>query len=213
MKDDQSAFIHFAIENKVLQFGEFILKSGRKSPYFFNAGLFNTGEALAKLGAFYASALVNSNLDYDTIFGTAYKGIPLASATAISLFDKYNINIPWCFNRKETKDHGEGGIFVGYPKGRVAIIDDVITAGTATKEAINLIKTTDSSPCLVIIALNRQEIGTDQISAITQIENDYNIPIISIINLDQIFSFVKDNAKLQQYANAIDDYRNTYGIV
>ncbi len=213
MKDYQHDFIRFAIEHQVLKFGEFTLKSGRVSPYFFNAGLFNTGKALAALGRFYAQALVDSGAEYNVIFGPAYKGIPLASATAIALADHHDQDVPWCFNRKEAKDHGEGGTLVGAPlEGRIAIVDDVMTAGTAIRESMALITDCGAKPACVVVCLDRQEKGKGELSAIQEIERDHNIPVISIVNLAQIMAFIQEDSRLKVYARPVDDYRNQYGI-
>ncbi len=213
MKDYQREFIRFAIEHDVLRFGEFTLKSGRKSPYFFNAGLFKTGLALARLGRFYAQALVDAGVDFDVLFGPAYKGIPLASTTAVALADHHDRDVPWCFNRKEAKDHGEGGNLVGAPlEGRIAIIDDVITAGTAIREVMAIIDQAGAKPGVVLIALDRQERGQGELSAIQQVEQDFNVPVASIVTLRQVLEFIKEDDKLQQYADAIEAYRSQYGI-
>lgn len=214
MRDYQKEFIRFAIQSNVLKFGEFTLKSGRKSPYFFNAGLFNDGKALAKMGEFYAEALMASNIQFDILFGPAYKGIPLASATAIALNNLHKVNTPYAFNRKEAKDHGEGGSIVGAPlKGRVMIIDDVITAGTAIREALNIIKTNDCIPAGVLVALDRQEKGSGTLSAIQEIEQEYAIPVINIIDLSLLLNFIEsESPELHIFADPIQQYRKNYGI-
>ncbi|MCL6269724.1 orotate phosphoribosyltransferase [Sansalvadorimonas sp. 2012CJ34-2] len=213
MKPYQRDFIRFAIEYQVLQFGEFTLKSGRQSPYFFNAGLFNSGKALAALGRYYAEALTDAGVEYNVLFGPAYKGIPLASAAAVALADHHDRDVPWCFNRKEAKDHGEGGNLVGAPlQGKIAIIDDVITAGTAIRESMDLIHQCGASPACVLIALNRQEKGKGELSAIQEVERDYNIPVISIVSLEQVMEYICEDDRLNQFAQAIDDYRRKYGI-
>ena len=213
MKNYQREFIRFAIEHQVLKFGVFTLKSGRISPYFFNAGLFNSGKALATLGRFYAQALVESGAEYDVVFGPAYKGIPLASATTIALADQHDLDTPWCFNRKEAKDHGEGGNLVGAPlKGRIAIVDDVMTAGTAIRESMELIDACGAKPACVVICLDRQEKGKGELSAIQEVERDYNIPVVSIVSLRQVMEFIKEDDSLNHYAQAIEDYRRRYGI-
>lgn len=209
----QREFIEFALQKNVLRFGEFTLKSGRVSPYFFNAGLFNDGLSLAKLGAFYAQALVDSGVDYDVLFGPAYKGIPLGTATAVSLSTMFNLNKPFAFNRKEAKDHGEGGTLVGAAlSGNIMIIDDVITAGTAIREVIQIIKSADAKPSGVLIALDRQERGRGELSAIQEIQRDYNIPVVSIVNLGQILDFISDDASLSRFAGPVASYRDRYGI-
>ena len=213
MKDFQREFIRFAIEYQVLNFGEFTLKSGRVSPYFFNAGLFNSGKALAALGRFYAKALAESGVEYDVVFGPAYKGIPLASATTIALADHHDKDTPWCFNRKEAKQHGEGGSLVGAPlEGRIAIVDDVMTAGTAIRESMELIDSCGAKPACVVICLDRQEKGKGELSAIQEVERDHNIPVISIVSLKQVMEFIQEDDNLNQYAQAIEDYRHRYGI-
>lgn len=213
MQAYQRDFIRFAIERGVLRFGEFTLKSGRTSPYFFNAGLFNTGSALARLGQCYASAIVDSGLNFDVLFGPAYKGIPLASATAVALADKHGRDVPWCFNRKEAKDHGEGGSLVGAPlRGDVLIIDDVITAGTAIREVMTIIQAEQAKAAAVLIALNRQERGKSELSAIQEVERDYGIPVISIVSLDQVLEYLAEDAQLKQHLPAVQAYRAEYGI-
>jgi len=182
MRDYQKAFIEFALSRNVLRFGEFTLKSGRVSPYFFNAGLFNTGSALARLGRYYAEAIVDSGLAFDVLFGPAYKGIPLAATTCVALADHHERDMPYCFNRKEAKAHGEGGNIVGSPlQGRILIIDDVITAGTAIRESMQLIETAGAKPAGVVIALDRQEKGSGELSAIQEVEQQYGIPVLSIV--------------------------------
>lgn len=213
MQAYQREFIRFAIERGVLRFGEFTLKSGRTSPYFFNAGLFNTGSALAQLGRFYAAAVVDSGIEFDVIFGPAYKGIPLASATAVSLAEHHERDLPWCFNRKEAKDHGEGGTLVGAPlNGRVLIVDDVITAGTAIREVMQIIEGQSAQAAGVLIALNRQERGQGQLSAIQEVERDYGMPVVSIVSLAQVLEFLAGDAQLKQHLPAVEAYRDEYGI-
>ncbi len=214
MQDYQRDFIRFAIGQEVLRFGEFTLKSGRKSPYFFNAGLFNTGAALAQVGHCYAAALQNSGIEYDVIFGPAYKGIPLASVTAMALSLQYGVDKPYAFNRKEAKDHGEGGSLVGAPLAgkKVLIIDDVITAGTAIREVMTILEQVGAQPAGVLIALDRQEKGQTELSAIQEVERDYGIPVASIVGLNQVLEFIRDDAALNNYAQAIEAYRTQYGI-
>ena len=213
MHDYQREFIQFAIERGVLRFGEFTLKSGRTSPYFFNAGLFNSGSALAQLGRFYAAALMDSKIDFDVLFGPAYKGIPLAAATAVSLACEHNRDVPWCFNRKEAKDHGEGGTLVGAAlNGRALIVDDVITAGTAIREVMHIIEQQGASAAGVLIALNRQERGTGELSAIQEVERDFGMPVVSIVSLDQVLEFLAQSAELKQHLPAVEAYRAQYGI-
>ncbi|WP_045159330.1 orotate phosphoribosyltransferase [Stutzerimonas stutzeri] len=213
MQAYQREFIRFAIERGVLRFGEFTLKSGRTSPYFFNAGLFNSGSALALLGRFYASAVIESGLDFDVIFGPAYKGIPLGAATAIALAEQHQRDLPWCFNRKEAKDHGEGGTLVGAPlTGRVLIVDDVITAGTAIREVMQIIRAQNAEAAGVLIALNRQERGQGELSAIQEVERDYRMPVISIVSLEQVLEYLADDVQLKQHLPAVQAYREQYGI-
>ena len=213
LKPHQRDFIQFAIQKNVLKFGEFTLKSGRVSPYFFNAGLFDDGLSLANLGAFYAQTLVDSDMPFDILFGPAYKGIPLGAATAVCLSSLHQKNVPFAFNRKEAKTHGEGGTLVGAPlTGKVMIIDDVITAGTAIREVINIIQAAGAEPAGVIISLDRQEKGKGELSAIQEVERDFNIPVVSIVNLSQVLDYIQDDASLSQYADAISLYRSHYGI-
>lgn len=214
MHNYQKEFIEFAIEQGVLKFGEFTLKSGRISPYFFNAGLFNSGRAVAKLSRFYAAALQQSGVDYDVIFGPAYKGIPLAATLVVALSDQYQLDVPYVFNRKEAKDHGEGGMLVGAPlTGRVVIVDDVITAGTAIREVMATINAAPNAHAVAaLIALDRQEKGQGELSAIQEVERDFNIKVISIVGLDQVLAYVAQQAELAQYAQAISAYRDKYGV-
>ena len=213
MQDYKREFIEFAIENEVLRFGSFTLKSGRVSPYFFNAGLFNTGEHLTRLSRFYAAAIVDSGIEFDTLFGPAYKGIPLAAITALSLFDQHQRNIPYCFNRKEAKDHGEGGNIVGAPlAGKVLIIDDVITAGTAIGEAMEIIDAAGASASGVVIALDRQERGKGEKSAIQEVEQNYGMKVASIITLADLMDYLKDDAKMAEHLEAVSAYRAQYGV-
>ncbi|MBD2837069.1 orotate phosphoribosyltransferase [Pseudomonas sp. JM0905a] len=213
MQAYQRDFIRFAIERGVLRFGEFTLKSGRTSPYFFNAGLFNSGLALAKLGRFYAAAVVDSGIPFDVLFGPAYKGIPLAAATAVALAEHHQIDIPWCFNRKEAKDHGEGGTLVGAPlEGRVLIIDDVITAGTAIREVMQIIQAQNAQAAGVLIALNRQERGQGELSAIQEVERDFGMPVVSIVSLEQVLEYLAGDAELKKHLPAVETYRANFGI-
>lgn len=213
MQAYQREFIQFALERGVLRFGEFTLKSGRVSPYFFNAGLFDSGLALAKLGRFYAQALMDSGLSYDVVFGPAYKGIPLAATTAVALAEHHQRDVPWCFNRKEAKDHGEGGTLVGAPlAGKVVIVDDVITAGTAIREVMQIIQAQGAQAAGVLIALDRQERGTGALSAIQEVERDFNMPVISIVSLQQVLEYLAQSAELKRYLPAVERYREDYGI-
>ncbi|MCI8208647.1 orotate phosphoribosyltransferase [Pseudomonas sp. S25] len=213
MQAYQRDFIRFAIDRGVLRFGEFTLKSGRTSPYFFNAGLFNSGSALAQLGRFYAAAVVESGISFDVLFGPAYKGIPLAAATAVALAEHHDRDLPWCFNRKEAKAHGEGGSLVGAPlTGNVLIIDDVITAGTAIREVMQIIKGQEATAAGVLIALNRQERGNGELSAIQEVERDFGIPVVSIVSLNQVLEFLADDPQLKQHLPAVEAYRAQFGI-
>ncbi len=211
MRDYQREFIGFALRHGVLRFGSFTLKSGRQSPYFFNAGLFNTGRMLAELGRFYGEAIRDSGIEFDVLFGPAYKGIPIAAATAVQLADEFHIDTPWCFNRKEAKDHGEGGTLVGAPlTGRVLIIDDVITAGTAIREVMTLIQQARATPAAVLVALDRQEKGKGELSAIQEVERDFGIPVISIVKLEQIITYLEEQDS--EHLDAIRRYRAEFGI-
>ncbi len=213
MQAYQREFIRFAIDRGVLRFGQFTLKSGRVSPYFFNAGLFYSGLALAQLGRFYAQAVVASGIDFDVLFGPAYKGIPLAATTAVALAEQHGRDLPWCFNRKEAKDHGEGGTLVGAPlQGRVLIVDDVITAGTAIREVMQIIQGQGATAAGVLIALNRQERGKGELSAIQEVERDFGMPVVSIVNLDQLIVYLAEDASLKHYLPAVEAYRAQYGV-
>ncbi len=212
MEQYQKDFVDFTLATGVLKFGEFTLKSGRISPYFFNAGLFNTGSHLSQLGIFYAKAIEASGLEFDVLFGPAYKGIPLATATAIALNDSLGRNIPYSFNRKEAKDHGEGGSIVGHPlEGDILIIDDVITAGTAIREAQDIINANGAKTKGVIVALDRQEKGNGELSAIQEVEEIFGITVLSIINLSHIIDYLKDS-KNAETLQSIEDYRTQYGV-
>jgi len=213
MKPYQQQFIEFALATGVLRFGSFTLKSGRVSPYFFNSGLFNTGASLARLGQFYAQAIVESALEFDVLFGPAYKGIPLASTTVVALAEHHQRDIPYVFNRKEVKDHGEGGQLVGAAlTGKILIIDDVISAGTSVRESVDIIKADNATPAGVIIALDRQEKGQTDLSAIQQVEMDHQIPVISIICLEDLLTYLADNAALAAHLPAVKAYRDQYGV-
>lgn len=212
MDSFKKQFIELALQAKVLKFGEFTLKSGRKSPYFFNAGLFYEGEQLAQLGYYYAAKLQQSKITFDGLFGPAYKGIPLVCATAMQLAAAFEQNKPYTFNRKEAKDHGEGGNFVGAPlKGDIIIVDDVITAGTAFRDSVELIRGQGARVAGVIIALNRQERGQGKISTIAEIEKNHQIPVLSIINLDDLVDYMKKSKNTAAYLPAIEAYREEYG--
>jgi len=213
MKQYQIDFIEFAISAGVLRFGEFTLKSGRVSPYFFNAGLFNTGEHLARLGRSYAQAITDSNTRFDVLFGPAYKGIPLAAATSIALADHHQHNVPWCFNRKEAKDHGEGGNLVGASlSGRVLVIDDVITAGTAIREAVEIIHAAGATLTGVVIALDRQERGRDRRSAIQEVEESLGINVTSIVTLANVLEYLQASKGQDEDISRIQAYREQYGV-
>lgn len=213
MQDYQSAFIQFALAHQALRFGQFTLKSGRQSPYFFNAGCFNSGQSMAKLGHFYAQAILHSGLEYDLIFGPAYKGIPIATSVAVALADHFGIDKPFAFNRKEAKNHGEGGVIVGAPlQGKVLIVDDVITAGTAIREVMNLLAELKAEPAAVVVALDRQERSDSSLSAIQEIEQRYGIPVISIITLDSLVEHIQQDPTYLPQWQAMQDYRARYGI-
>ena len=213
MENYKQQFIEFALARQVLKFGEFTLKSGRVSPYFFNAGLFNQGADLARLGEFYAAALQDAGLQYDMIFGPAYKGIPIATAVSIALFNRFDINKPVCFNRKETKDHGEGGNLIGSPlRGKVLLVDDVITAGTAIRESMQIIQANEAQLSAVLIALNRQERGNGELSAIQEVERDYQCRVLSIIDLDDLMQFIEQDPRYTAYLPAMRAYRAEFGV-
>ena len=215
MQEFQKNFLNFVIENEILRFGEFTLKSGRVSPYFFNAGLFNTGEKLFFLARCYADAIIDAKIEYDILFGPAYKGIPLATATSMALANKHNVNKPYCFNRKEAKAHGEGGSIVGAQlSGDVLIVDDVITAGTAVREAAKIISSNGAHLNGIAVAMDRQEKGTGSLSAIQEIEQSYQIKVVSIISLQDIVDYLmaSENEQLQPYLDAVVAYREEYGI-
>ena len=212
MQPYQQEFIEFALNIGVLKFGSFTLKSGRQSPYFFNSGLFNTGASLAQLGRFYAMALQHSNIEYDMLYGPAYKGIPLASATVIALADHHKRDIPYAFNRKEAKDHGEGGTIVGAPLlGKVMIIDDVISAGTSVRESVEIIRAQDAQPAGVVIALDRQEVGKGDKTAIQEVETDYGIKVASIVCLTDLIGYLEQQPEMAESLSAIRAYREQYG--
>lgn len=213
MYDYQREFIEFALARNVLKFGQFTLKSGRTSPYFFNAGLFNTGGDLAKLGQSYAAALQRSGIEYDVLFGPAYKGIPIATTTAVALADKHGVDKPYCFNRKEAKTHGEGGNLVGSPlNGRIMLVDDVITAGTAIRESMQLIAANNAQLAGVLIALDRQERGQGELSAIQEVERDFNTQVVSIIDLRDLIEYLTERGDMAEHLANIKQYRQTYGI-
>jgi orotate phosphoribosyltransferase len=205
-------FIRFAIQHQVLRFGEFQTKAGRLSPYFFNAGLFNDGNALRELSQFYAQAIMASNVEFDMLFGPAYKGIPLAAGTAIALAEQGR-NVPYCFNRKEAKDHGEGGTTVGAKlQGNVLIIDDVISAGTSVRESIELIRAAGATPCAVVIALDRMERGQGELSAVQEVQQQYGIPVVAIAALNDLLGYLQGQPELVQNLQAVQAYRDRYGV-
>ncbi|WP_293647622.1 orotate phosphoribosyltransferase [Thiolapillus sp.] len=213
MQDYQKEFLDFALDVGVLRFGEFTLKSGRLSPYFFNAGLFNTGAALARLGKYYAQTIMDSGIAFDVLYGPAYKGIPLAAVTAAALYDQHGRDVAYAFNRKEAKDHGEGGVIVGHAlEGRVLIIDDVISAGTSVRESMDIIEQLGAKAAGVVIALDRQEKGQGELSAIQEVERDYNIPVAGIVKLQDLVSFLEEKGDAPDQLQAIRDYREKYGV-
>lgn len=208
----KETFLDFAIERRVLLFGDFQTKAGRLSPYFFNAGLFNDGESLKRLGEFYAKAILDSGLAFDGLFGPAYKGIPLAASMAIALAG-LGRNVPYSYNRKEAKDHGEGGSIVGAPlEGRILIVDDVISAGTSVRESVQLIRAAGAEPCGVIIALDRKERGSGEMSAVQEVMRDYRLPVVSIVDLDDLAAYLANHAELAGSLAAIQAYRDRYGV-
>ncbi len=212
MYEYQKQFIRYALDCGVLKFGEFQLKSGRISPYFFNTGLFNTGAQLDKLGQFYAQALINAGVEVDTLYGPAYKGIPLVSATSIA-YARLSRDIPFAFNRKEAKDHGEGGLLVGAPlQGKVWILDDVITAGTSVRESVNIIRAAGATPAGVAIALDRQEKGQNQLSAVQEVSRQFSMPVIAIICLAEIIEFIEQDQHFTDKLPIIQAYRQQYGV-
>jgi len=212
MKDYQKKFIELALQFDVLKFGEFTLKSGRDSPYFFNAGLFNTGRALAEMGHCYARAIVESGAEYDLLFGPAYKGIPLVAVTAMALYIDHGRDVRYAFNRKEAKDHGEGGSIVGSKiQGRVLILDDVITAGTAIREAIDIIDQNDGTATAVMIALDRQEKGAGEQSAVQELQDEYGLDVYKIIGMEHLIQYLKEQGN-EEMLDAMQFYRTQYGV-
>lgn len=207
-----NTFVDLCLELGVLRFGEFKLKSGRTSPYFFNAGLFNSGRALAELGKHYATMIRHWGIEFDVLFGPAYKGIPLVSATAVALAEQHGLSVPWSFNRKEAKDHGEGGNIVGAPlRGRVLIVDDVITAGTAIRDSVDLIRAAGATPVGVVLALDRQERGQAALSAVQEVEQVMGLPVRSVIRLADLISHLQVTGDARQLA-AVQSYKNEYGV-
>lgn len=213
MEQYKRDFIEFALSRNVLKFGEFTLKSGRKSPYFFNAGLFNTGADLARLGEFYAAAIQASAVDFDVVFGPAYKGIPIGTSVSVALFNRYGIDKPVCFNRKEVKDHGEGGNLIGSPlQGKILLVDDVITAGTAIRESMELISVNKAELAAVLIALNRKERGKGELSAIQEVERDYQCQVLSIIDLDDLMQFIEQDPRYSSHLPEMRAYCAEFGV-
>lgn len=213
MEQYKRDFIEFALSRNVLKFGEFTLKSGRKSPYFFNAGLFNTGADLVRLGEFYAAAIQASAVDFDVVFGPAYKGIPIGTSVSVALFNRYGIDKPVCFNRKEVKDHGEGGNLIGSPlQGKILLVDDVITAGTAIRESMELISANQAELAAVLIALNRKERGKGELSAIQEVERDYQCQVLSIIDLDDLMQFIEQDPRYSSHLPEMRAYRAEFGV-
>ena len=214
MENYKQKFIRLSLEIGALKFGEFQLKSGRISPYFFNMGLFSSGPLIKNIGDFYAAALVSSNINYDIVFGPAYKGIPIVTALASSLSTSYQLDKPFVYNRKEKKNHGEGGVTVGEElRGNVVIVDDVITAGTAIREAVDIINNAGATTTGIVISLDRQEKGTGDLSAAKEISNALNIPVISIVNLDEVIDYIENNpSDYGQHIDKIKKYREEYGV-
>jgi len=213
MRAYKREFLELSLELSVLRFGEFTLKSGRVSPYFFDAGLFNTGYAAAKLGRYYASAIADSDLEFDMLFGPAYKGIPLAVLAASALAEHHDLDVPYAFNRKEAKAHGEGGSIVGAPlNGKVLIVDDVITAGTAAREAQQIVSSAGADTAGLIISLDRQEVGKDSRSVIQEFEQTLRIPVISIIQLEDLIDMLEESAEYNGFLEPVLEYRKKYGI-
>ena len=211
MRDVQREFIEFALDHEVLRFGSFTLKSGRTSPYFFNAGAIDTGVGLAALGRFYAATIIEDELDVDVILGPAYKGIPIAAATAVQLAEVYGRDVPWCFNRKEAKDHGEGGVVVGAPlAGRVLVVDDVITAGTAIREVIGIIADAGAEVAAVVVAIDRQERGTGELSAVRQLEQELGAPVTAIVTLDDVVGYLEESGRHDEHLAAMRAYRDEF---
>ena len=213
MHDYQREFIEFALEHDVLRFGSFTLKSGRTSPFFFDAGAVDTGGGLATLGRFYAAAILEARLEFDVVFGPAYKGIPLAAATAVQLAEVHGRDVPWCFNRKEAKDHGEGGLVVGAPlTGRVLVVDDVITAGTAIREVVEIVKGAGAEVAAVVVAIDRQERGTGDSSAVQQVEQELGILVHAIVTLDDVVTYLEETGLHAEHLDAVRAYRAEHGV-
>jgi orotate phosphoribosyltransferase len=214
MQEYQQDFLRLALAVGALQFGEFVLKSGRVSPYFFNAGLFNSGARLARLGQCYAQAIIHSEIQCDVLYGPAYKGIPIAAATSIALADHHHRDIPYAFNRKEAKDHGEGGVIIGSPlAGRVLILDDVISAGTSVRESVALIQAKGAEPAGVVIALDRQEKGIDNQSAVAQVETGLGLPVIALVRLEHLISYLTTSPQYAASLESLRSYQQCYGVL
>ena len=210
--DFRQEFIEFSLAQNVLRFGEFKTKAGRMSPYFFDAGLFNDGAALDRLSQFYAKAILASGIEIDALFGPAYKGIPLVAVSALALA-RAGRNLPFAYNRKEIKDHGEGGNIIGAPlSGRVLIIDDVISAGTSVRESVEIIRAAGATPCGVVIALDRMERGTGELSAVQEVGRDYGIPVVAVATLDDLMAYLRERPDFKEYAAAVARYRQQYGV-
>ena len=210
--DFRQEFIEFALQQNVLRFGEFKTKAGRLSPYFFNAGLFNDGNALDRLSQFYAKAILSSGIGIDMLFGPAYKGIPLVAVSALALA-RAEHNLPFAFNRKETKDHGEGGNIIGAPlAGRVLIIDDVISAGTSVRESVDIIRAAGATPCGVVIALDRMERGSGELSAVQEVRRDYGIPVVAVATLNDLMAYLRKHPDFKEHEAAVARYRQEYGV-
>ncbi len=213
LPDYKREFIEFALGHEVLRFGEFTLKSGRLSPYFFNAGLFNTGVRLAGLGRYYAEAIVAAGIEFDVLLGPAYKGIPIASAAAVQLAERHDRDVPWAFNRKEAKDHGEGGLIVGTPlAGRVLLVDDVITSGAAIREVMTIVDNSPASLAGVVVSVDRQERGSGALSAIQEVERDRGVRVHAIVTLDDIVAYLRESGQHAEHLDAMLAYREQYGV-
>jgi orotate phosphoribosyltransferase len=213
LQDYQREFLDFAIGHEVLRFGEFTLKSGRVSPYFFNAGLFNTGRRLAGLGRYYAAAIVDSGVEFDVLLGPAYKGIPIASAAAVQLAEQHGRDVPWAFNRKEAKDHGEGGLIVGTPlTGRVLVVDDVITSGAAIREVMGIVDASPAELAGVVVSVDRQERGLGELSAIQEVERDHGVTVTAIVTLDDVVAYLQETGTFGEHLDAVLAYRSEYGV-
>ena len=213
MRAYKQEFLELSLELGVLRFGEFTLKSGRVSPYFFNAGLFSSGYAAAKLGRYYASAIAESGIEFDMLFGPAYKGIPLATLAAAALAEHHDVDVPYAFNRKEAKDHGEGGSIVGAPlTGKVLVVDDVITAGTAVREAVEIIRANGAEVAGLVISLDRQEVGSNSKSAVQELERSLGVPVVSIVRLEDLIDMLEESAEYADFLDPVLAYRRDYGV-